>query len=571
MFQNGVQAEHKSRTVAGQDSGSVNKYFAIIPHIDDDDLTVNEYRLIGHYRKLFGLNLPPETNAQTAAVTGMKVKDVRAARKGLVDKGRITINELTGVVVLVSLVDVMEENVRRYTNNPFQIRQGYLKAIKRDTPSKYGRGGMPNTTGVTPQKPSIPADKQTPKEVEEVNTIQDTSSLRSDVSLSAPLNATPTHAPQADSIGGQTEPNSVPQSKSIEETPPPVAGGSPSSPLPDWYTNVAFREKRFAEGQAEFTSRGISVQDTNRAIERLSNGSLKKWWEKWAWPGGSQDFISDCSKEARKIVAERAFQERMTEEFPPLPVVTYADAQRESADTSQGPAASLRAEMGKLLSERNPVTPEPPAPPRRVIADTPAPDGCEWWYSAEGVHTVAHLLKGGKGRPLCKPERWRVPNKCMQQAAYVLCEECQRVAAEPKAEAKPRPRDAVFDALALGAFGMARVTGNGGRVGRLKNEVLQCIEPEHLPTLAEDLTAAYKWWRETKRKDGKPLGAPASRETVCSMLHEWREVKVPKSNTLPGCEHCEHGYTTRETMVNGMLSYEDVRCPHCNPEVSNGN
>lgn len=174
MFQQGLQAEQRSRSLAGQDSGPVNKYFAIIPHIDDDDLTVNEYRLIGHYRKLFGLNLPPETNAQTAAVTGMKVKDVRAARKGLVDKGRITINELTGVVVLVSLVDVMEENVRRYTNNPFQIRQGYLKATKKDTPSKYDRGGMPNTTGVTPKEVSISAEIEPPKEIEEINTLHAT-------------------------------------------------------------------------------------------------------------------------------------------------------------------------------------------------------------------------------------------------------------------------------------------------------------------------------------------------------------------------------------------------------------
>ncbi len=97
------------------------------------------------------------------------------------------------------------------------------------------------------------------------------------------------------------------------------------------------------------------------------------------------------------------------------------------------------------------------------------------------------------------------------------------VATKPVKAKKSRPRDPVFDAIALGSFNMANVTnGSGGRIAKLVKGLHDCTPPEHGVTLADDLPKMYLWYKARYPN----LSAPASVETICKYLSEWRQVAV---------------------------------------------
>lgn len=277
-------------------------------------------------------------------------------------------------------------------------------------------------------------------------------------SLSAPLNATPTHAPQADSTGGQTEPNSVPPSKSIED---PLQSSAKVSPalIPVWeydddgrtllgqYRDMerAITRANLRQAEANNHKEPIFIEVGDPATYR-TYGSFEDNCD--YCPGGNGvDFrgntCSHCNGTGKMLVSTP--NEATLRDMPtipsPFPVVTYADAQREAADKVQGYTASLRAEMGKLLSERNPVTP----PTTRALLDD-APDGFEWWFTGVDAN-IAHLKESGKTpltRPLCKRKQWAMPNKCNRQIAYVPCAEC---VAKAKAKAERVAVDTIVKPL----------------------------------------------------------------------------------------------------------------------------
>lgn len=125
------------------DLGSSGKYFALMLHIDDDDLDPYEYRLLGHYRRVCGATNKPcfESTLTTAKITRMSDDKVRATRKRLESLGRIIVDEQSGSTTKVTVCDLMAENVERYSGYPYQKREG--SGV--DTPTKNGRGGLPKT------------------------------------------------------------------------------------------------------------------------------------------------------------------------------------------------------------------------------------------------------------------------------------------------------------------------------------------------------------------------------------------------------------------------------------------
>lgn len=125
------------------DQGSIGKYFALMLHIDDDELDPYEYRLLGHYRRVCGATNKPcfESTLTTAKITRMSDDKVRSTRKQLEALGRIVVEEQSGSTTKVTVCDMMASNVEKYSAHPYQKREG----IDLDTPTKNGRGGLPKT------------------------------------------------------------------------------------------------------------------------------------------------------------------------------------------------------------------------------------------------------------------------------------------------------------------------------------------------------------------------------------------------------------------------------------------
>ena len=102
---------------------SPQRYFASIPHMADDDLTMQEYRVYGHYVRVCGqYGKCKEKEATTIKKCGMGRAAFRKAREGLAEKGFITIVERgqahtkgqKGRPYLIVLRDIWRENIDRY-------------------------------------------------------------------------------------------------------------------------------------------------------------------------------------------------------------------------------------------------------------------------------------------------------------------------------------------------------------------------------------------------------------------------------------------------------------------------
>jgi len=100
-----------------RDEGREQKYFAIIPHIADEDLGPFEYKLYGHYKHVCGESETGacwESNRTTAEKCKMSSGKVTDARRSLEVKGYIKVQPGKGdKTCIVTLCDVMEENVKR--------------------------------------------------------------------------------------------------------------------------------------------------------------------------------------------------------------------------------------------------------------------------------------------------------------------------------------------------------------------------------------------------------------------------------------------------------------------------
>lgn len=266
-----------------------------------------------------------------------------------------------------------------------------------------------------------------------------------------------------------------------------------------WWENEAYRTKIRREGENHFLSRGIPGPDAVYALERVCNGTAKKWWDKFAYKGGSHDFLAAAEKEALKIKAERVFMERMTD----------------SAD-------------------------QPSQPPNEKAPAYIAPPGTRWIYPIQGDH--CHLVRDGNQptTTLCGisplPSYGGPGGKTQVQCAACL----KATEKKPKESPAPRPRDLVFDAIALGSFGLSQVKGKiGGRIGALAKEVKDCAiaddkpTPDQLAELATNLTRMYAWYKVTfpDRRD-----APAKAETICKYLQMFKPqtaAVVPPPNIVP--------------------------------------
>lgn len=107
------------------DSSDIRKFFAMIPHIADDDLDLWEYRLYGHYLRVCGTGGGSchETENTTAKACGMGRNKMRTARASLADKGFIDIVEWgepnragrKGKPTKITLADMWMKNHERFS------------------------------------------------------------------------------------------------------------------------------------------------------------------------------------------------------------------------------------------------------------------------------------------------------------------------------------------------------------------------------------------------------------------------------------------------------------------------
>jgi len=104
-------------------SSAEHSYFAIIPHLADDDLSLYEYRLYGHYRRVCGEknNRCTETTVTTAAKLGIRKSTIVETRQTLADKGFITLTYAkvrNFTRVYITLADIWPQNMARYAPDP---------------------------------------------------------------------------------------------------------------------------------------------------------------------------------------------------------------------------------------------------------------------------------------------------------------------------------------------------------------------------------------------------------------------------------------------------------------------
>lgn len=224
--------------------------------------------------------------------------------------------------------------------------------------------------------------------------------------------------------------------------------------------------------------------------------------------------------------------------------------------------SALRAEMGKLLSERNPVSTV--APPTTVDGYGPRAAlpalatgyrwrhmGGEWRNSADffkygaADRYISHICPGKGFIPLCKAATkngyedsefqkkdgtWRT-----EHSLFAACPDCQRVYAErtapkPKVELAPRKPNPAFDAIAKYMFKLDKTPKNGGAIGTMINAIKDCLDEKHHATLGQDLTNAFAWWTSKpvpNSPNGETYNAPGTALKVCRMLADWREAGSP--------------------------------------------
>ncbi len=130
------------------DEGSPSRYFAMMLHIDDDDLDPFEYKLLGHYKKLCGLyntDVIFESNETSAGGSNMSVYAVRQARKGLVAKGCIKVQATNGRSIVVHLINRMKDNLERYSKpDPYRKQEGYQ--IRNGSRAVFDRADISNSS-----------------------------------------------------------------------------------------------------------------------------------------------------------------------------------------------------------------------------------------------------------------------------------------------------------------------------------------------------------------------------------------------------------------------------------------
>lgn len=104
-------------------------YYHQMLNMDDDDLDVYEYRLLGHYRRVCGeFNAPcNESTRQTAEKTHMSPAQVSDVRKRLTVLGRISLTTGKQGVIIVEIEDLWAENIERYSKK----KRAYSEQSKR--------------------------------------------------------------------------------------------------------------------------------------------------------------------------------------------------------------------------------------------------------------------------------------------------------------------------------------------------------------------------------------------------------------------------------------------------------
>lgn len=281
---------------------------------------------------------------------------------------------------------------------------------------------MPKKEGVTPDEPSSDADKTPPKELEEEKTPEDSFTNVQESRASA----------QSASHG----------------TPEPQSGKSPNG-----------------EGGKQSVPQS-NVLDGTKQFAVLEKGKPFAW-------------LND--RAAQKLGA--AFREEEAETTPsptPSPTAPAFDRRevaaplaRKAQQLDDVPGADFEAMLERKAHE--PLTERKTLPAARSTLD-PAPVGHEWWFAGDDANT-AHLLKGGKGKPLCKPKHWKFPNKCPNFQLFATCPDCVRIAAEPKAERKASKDQVLKDAIAVNIQAIAvdmatsltgTLSGKAGGVWRKK-------------------------------------------------------------------------------------------------------
>lgn len=144
---------------------NIGRYFGMIPHMADDDLDPYEYRLYGHYIRACGhTGASMESARVTAKITKMSVGKVSEARRELARFGYIKTAPAPNNGIVITVIDVTDENIRRQqVPSPFpenkknlatKDRSGYVYLLKGDRGFyKIGRAKNPKdrmkTFGVT--------------------------------------------------------------------------------------------------------------------------------------------------------------------------------------------------------------------------------------------------------------------------------------------------------------------------------------------------------------------------------------------------------------------------------------
>jgi hypothetical protein len=170
-------------------------------------------------------------------------------------------------------------------------------------------------------------------------------------------------------------------------------------------------------------------------------------------------------------------------------------------------------------------------PPGGAPTATEPAAGYHWCHAA-GMN---HLQKDGGQWTVCGMRRGIVPG----HDVLPDCPECQHIAAArsaPKATPTARKHDPVFDAIALGSFGLEHVAGKvGSRIGGIAAAVKDCTPEEHRATLGDDLPKMYLYLK-AKYPD---LSAPREALKICASLAEWRQVNVRRDVTAGGWKYIE--------------------------------
>lgn len=111
------------------------RHYVRIPHIADDYLTMEEYRLYGHYRRradnASGNGKCNEKIETTARHCGMGIHKTRQARNGLKSKGFIDFVSHGGTLI-VTILDIWERNQQYFADGVLKIDE--LEQIRNDQP-----------------------------------------------------------------------------------------------------------------------------------------------------------------------------------------------------------------------------------------------------------------------------------------------------------------------------------------------------------------------------------------------------------------------------------------------------